>query len=83
MAITNKDIDDIMQNAQQKLDELFIAVKMPESHGVAHCLVVLGNMNKAIANVSISYSDCFLSDIFIHLLQLVIMVIHFYQPRAN
>ena len=42
----------VMQKARAKLESLFISVKMPESHGLSHCLTVLGNMEKTIASAA-------------------------------
>merc|ERR1712013_597732 len=41
--------DTIMIAVRDKLQALFTSVGMPESHGMAHCLVVLGHMEKAIS----------------------------------
>ena len=41
--------DTIMIAVRNKLQALFTSVGMPESHGMAHCLVVLGHMEKAIS----------------------------------
>jgi len=41
--------DAIMIAVRNKLQELFTRVGMPESHGINHCLVVLGHMEKAIS----------------------------------
>jgi len=49
MAITLEDVVSIVEKAKQKLDVLFVSVQMPESHGLTHCLIVLGNMNNAIS----------------------------------
>lgn len=38
----------IMKNVEALLDKLFTAKKMPESHGLGHCKIVLGNMEAAI-----------------------------------
>jgi len=47
---TQEEIDMLVQAAKQKLSSLFTSVGMPESHGLGHCLIVLGNMEKAIAS---------------------------------
>jgi hypothetical protein len=39
---------DLITKAQNHLSRLFQEVRMPESHGVNHCLVVLGHMESAI-----------------------------------
>jgi len=41
--------DTIMIAVRNKLEKLFTSVGMPESHGLTHCLVVLGHMEKAIS----------------------------------
>jgi len=41
--------DTIMIAVRNKLQALFTSVGMPESHGMTHCLVVLGHMEKAIS----------------------------------
>ena len=41
---------EVMKTAKALLEKLFTEVKMPESHGLQHCLTVLGHMDKAIAN---------------------------------
>ena len=42
-------INEAMNRATQKLQKLFEEVKMPESHGLAHCLTVLGHMKRTIS----------------------------------
>jgi len=49
-ASTSTDI--IMRAAINKLEKLFTSVGMPESHGMSHCKVVLGHMEKAIASAN-------------------------------
>jgi uncharacterized protein len=41
-------ITNIVKQSELLLDKLFTEVKMPASHGLQHCLTVLGHMNKAI-----------------------------------
>jgi len=43
--------------AKSKLETLFSSVGMPESHGVKHCLIVLGHMEKAIDAADSSLGD--------------------------
>ena len=47
----------VMNQAREKLAALFIAVKMPESHGLGHCLTVLDHMEKTIASASLEHSS--------------------------
>jgi len=42
--------DPTMLAARAKLQTLFTSVGMPESHGMTHCMVVLGHMEKAISS---------------------------------
>jgi len=42
--------EDIMIAVRNKLQTLFTSVGMPESHGMTHCMVVLGHMEKAISS---------------------------------
>jgi len=48
---------DLMKQAREKLAQLFISVKMPESHGLGHCLTVLGHMEKTLASAGPEHSS--------------------------
>ena len=39
---------EILKSARTLLEKLFVEAKMPESHGLQHCLTVLGHMDRAI-----------------------------------
>lgn len=49
-----KTAEDIMQAARARLEALFLSVGMPESHGVSHCLTVLGHMDLALASTALT-----------------------------
>ena len=43
-------MEKILNTTKEKLNKLFTEKKMPESHGLNHCLTVLGHMETAIAS---------------------------------
>ena len=49
-----KTAEDIIQAARARLEALFLSVGMPESHGVSHCLTVLGHMDSALASTALA-----------------------------
>jgi len=44
------EIAKILSVTKEKLNKLFVEIKMPESHGLNHCLTVLGHMEAAISS---------------------------------
>jgi len=59
--------DSIMMAARNKLEKLFTSVGMPESHGMSHCLVVLGHMEKAISGADPSMTKLLTPDMVLSL----------------
>jgi len=54
--LTDKN-EQILTKAQEKLDTLFMERKMPESHGMNHCNLVLGHMFQSIQASEIKLTD--------------------------
>jgi len=55
-SVLNSENKRVMENVEEKLDKLFKAKKMPESHGLNHCKIVLGNMEAAIQDAEMKAS---------------------------